>query len=85
MRMGIICKMDQHSVQLRDILMETLLYDSTIHDVLLQVLCIRAESLEELYLNRLLHPREIEWLQQAVYSALDLVGVALNYVTGGEF
>lgn len=85
MRMGIICKMDQHSVQLRDILMETLLYDSTIHDVLLQVLCIRAESLEELYLNRLLHPREIEWLQQAVYSALDLVGVALNYVTGGEY
>lgn len=85
MRTGVMCKMDQHSVQLRHILMETLLYDTTIHDVLLQVLCIRAESLEELYLNRLLHPREIEWLQQAVYSAMDLVGVALNYVTGGEY
>lgn len=85
MRTVIISKKDQQSVQLRHILMETLLYDTTIHDILLQVLCIRAESLEELYLNRLLHPREIEWLQQAVCSALDLVGVALNYVTGGEY
>jgi len=33
----------------------------------------------------MLHPREIECLQQAVYSAMDLVGVALNYVTGGEY
>ncbi len=58
--------------------METLLYDNRIHDVLLQVLCIRENSLEELYFNQMLYSREIEWIQQAVYSAC----VALSYVTG---
>eukprot|EP01018_Ginkgo_biloba_P018782 Gb_15236 [translate_table: standard] len=78
------CKMDQHPAQLRRVLMETLLFDTTIHDVLLQVLCIRSESLEELFMNRLLSLKEIEWLQQAVYSALNLVGCVLLDVTVGD-
>lgn len=35
-------------------------------------------------MNRLVAPKEIEWLHQAVYSALDLLGVVLLDVTFGD-
>ncbi|KAH9325907.1 hypothetical protein KI387_006085, partial [Taxus chinensis] len=80
----IVNRLDKHPMQLKHVLMETLLFDATIHDIILQVLCIRAQSLEELYTNRLMSPKEIERLQQAMCSALDLVGFVLLEVTFGD-
>ncbi|KAL2650470.1 hypothetical protein R1flu_018598 [Riccia fluitans] len=53
--------------------LELLLYDSLIHDVLISTLAVSARELEELHYNRSVGVKEIEWLQQAIYSVLMLL------------
>ncbi|CAM6095025.1 unnamed protein product [Calypogeia fissa] len=53
--------------------MELLLFDCAVHDVLISVLAISAQELEEFHFNRAVGIKEIEWLHQAIYSALMLL------------
>ncbi|XP_059074406.1 uncharacterized protein LOC131045463 isoform X2 [Cryptomeria japonica] len=76
--------LNKHPIELKHTLMEILLFDTTIHNIILHVLCVRAEFLEELYTSHFVSPKEIEWRQQAMYSALDLVGFAVIDVTFGD-
>ncbi|XVF00933.1 hypothetical protein REPUB_Repub04eG0044900 [Reevesia pubescens] len=60
------------SEKLRDVIRDLLLYDSSIHNTLFRIMCTTSEALERLYLNRLIELVEIEGLQLAISSALDI-------------
>ncbi|KAL3701186.1 hypothetical protein R1sor_019208 [Riccia sorocarpa] len=53
--------------------LELLLYDNLIHEVLINTLAVNAQELEELHYNRAVGVKEIEWLQQSIYSVLILL------------
>ncbi|GKV20984.1 hypothetical protein SLEP1_g31022 [Rubroshorea leprosula] len=57
---------------------DLLLCDSSIHNVLFRIVCTTTEALEKLYVNRLVELTEIEGLQLAISSALDVLYVMLS-------
>lgn len=61
------------SEKLGEVIKDMLLCDSSIHNVLFRIVCTNSESLEKLYVNRLIEPTEIEGLQLAISSALDVL------------
>ncbi|XWS67769.1 hypothetical protein CRYUN_Cryun04dG0033700 [Craigia yunnanensis] len=66
------------SEKLSDVIRDLLLYDSSIHNTLFRIMCTTSEALERLYLNRLIELVEIEGLQLAISSALDISYIMLT-------
>ncbi|MBA0743110.1 hypothetical protein Gogos_005828 [Gossypium gossypioides] len=69
------------SEKLSDVIRDLLLYDSSIHNTLFRIMCTTSEALERLYLNRLIELVEIEGLQLAISSALDISYVMLTKIS----
>ncbi|MBA0862124.1 hypothetical protein Goshw_004762 [Gossypium schwendimanii] len=69
------------SEKLSDVIRDLLLYDSSIHSTLFRIMCTTSEALERLYLNRLIELVEIEGLQLAISSALDISYVMLTKIS----
>ncbi|BBM99100.1 nuclear pore complex protein Nup188 [Marchantia polymorpha subsp. ruderalis] len=63
--------------------LELLLYDCIIHDALISILSVNAQELEELHYNRAVGVKEIEWLQQAIFSVLMLLHDLVLDVSSG--
>ncbi|XP_077246551.1 nucleoporin (DUF3414) isoform X2 [Tasmannia lanceolata] len=63
----------QHSQKHGYLIRDILLCDSSIHNTLFRIMCIKAQTFERLYLSRLYELKEIEGLQLSVNSALDIV------------
>ncbi|GLT30700.1 hypothetical protein SLA2020_054910 [Shorea laevis] len=61
-----------------EVVKDLLLCDSSIHNVLFRIVCTTTEALEKLYVNRLVELTEIEGLQLAISSALDVLYVMLS-------
>ncbi|XP_048128814.1 uncharacterized protein LOC115735783 isoform X2 [Rhodamnia argentea] len=57
---------------------DLLLSDSSIHSMLFRVACTTAQTLENLYMNRLFELSDIEGLQLAIRSALDILSIMLS-------
>ncbi|XP_030450648.2 uncharacterized protein LOC115672831 isoform X2 [Syzygium oleosum] len=57
---------------------DLLLSDSSIHSMLFRVACTTAQALENLYVNRLFELSDIEELQLAILSALDILSMMLS-------
>uniref|UniRef100_A0A0A0LM91 Uncharacterized protein n=2 Tax=Cucumis sativus TaxID=3659 RepID=A0A0A0LM91_CUCSA len=55
-----------------------LLFDSSIHNTLFRVVCTTRQALEKLYISRLSEPREIEGLENAICSVLDIFFIMLS-------
>ncbi|XP_038902765.1 uncharacterized protein LOC120089385 isoform X2 [Benincasa hispida] len=55
-----------------------LLSDSSIHNTLFRVVCTTRQALEKLYISRLSDPREIEGLEHAICSVLDIIFIMLS-------
>ncbi|KAL0536080.1 hypothetical protein IC582_025012 [Cucumis melo] len=55
-----------------------LLFDSSIHNTLFRVVCTTRQALEKLYISRLSEPREIEGLENAICSILDIFFIMLS-------
>ncbi|KAK6240816.1 hypothetical protein QQP08_007669 [Theobroma cacao] len=66
------------SEKLGGVIWDLLLYDSSIHNTLFRIMCTTSEALERLYLNRLIELVEIEGLQLAISSALDISYIMLT-------
>ncbi|KAK8501758.1 hypothetical protein V6N12_072895 [Hibiscus sabdariffa] len=66
------------SEKLSDVIRDLILYDSSIHNTLFRIMCTTSEALERLHLNRLIELVEIEGLQLAISSALDISYVMLT-------
>ncbi|XP_021286367.1 uncharacterized protein LOC110418076, partial [Herrania umbratica] len=66
------------SENLGGVIRDLLLYDSSIHNTLFRIMCTTSEALERLYLNRLVELVEIEGLQLAISSALDISYIMLT-------
>ncbi|KAI3989451.1 hypothetical protein MKX01_022726 [Papaver californicum] len=61
------------SRRLGAVLRDILLCDSSIHNTICRIVCITTQTLERLYVSRLYEVKEIEGLQDAVWSALDIL------------
>lgn len=64
--------------KLGEIIRNVLFSDSSIHNSLFQIVCSTAHALEKLHVSRLLDPVEIEGLQLAIGSVLDILSVMLT-------
>ncbi|KAK9129506.1 hypothetical protein Sjap_009993 [Stephania japonica] len=61
------------SQRLGNIVRDILLFDSSIHSTLCRIMCVTTDTFEKLYVSRLYEVEEIEGLQRAVCSCLDIV------------
>lgn len=61
-----------HSPKMGDIVRDLLLCDSSVHSALFRIVCITTPTLEKLYVSRLYGIMEIEGLQLAICSVLDI-------------
>ncbi|KAK9070882.1 hypothetical protein SSX86_009450 [Deinandra increscens subsp. villosa] len=61
-----------HSPKSVDIFRDILLSDSSVHNALFRIVCITTPTLEKLYVSRLYDLTEIEGLQLAICSILDI-------------
>ncbi|KAL5986002.1 hypothetical protein ACLOJK_027992 [Asimina triloba] len=66
-------KLVQNSQKLGHLIRDILLGDSSVHSTLCRIMCITTETLERICISRLYDLREIERLQLAICSALDIV------------
>eukprot|EP00268_Persea_americana_P036026 TRINITY_DN35516_c0_g1_i1.p1 TRINITY_DN35516_c0_g1~~TRINITY_DN35516_c0_g1_i1.p1 ORF type:complete len:2020 (+),score=353.46 TRINITY_DN35516_c0_g1_i1:707-6061(+) len=71
-------KLIKGSQKLGCLIWDVLLSDSSIHDTLFRVMCVRTETLERMFVSRLFDIKEIEGLQLAICSVLDIVFAILN-------
>ncbi|XVE48907.1 hypothetical protein DITRI_Ditri01bG0039400 [Diplodiscus trichospermus] len=69
------------SEKLSDVIWDLLLCDSSIHNTLFRIMCTTSEALERLYLNRLIELVEIEGLQLAISSVLDISYIMLTKIS----
>ncbi|XP_010261283.1 PREDICTED: uncharacterized protein LOC104600140 [Nelumbo nucifera] len=67
-----------HLQKLGHVIRNILLSDSSIHNTLFRIMCITTHTVERLYIIRLYELKEIEGLQLAVCSVLDIVSTMLN-------
>ncbi|OVA06310.1 hypothetical protein BVC80_8889g25 [Macleaya cordata] len=61
------------SQRLGAVVRDILLCDSSIHNTLCRIMCTTSQTLESLYVSRLYEVKEIEGLQDAVCSVLDIL------------
>ncbi|XP_008788374.2 uncharacterized protein LOC103706141 isoform X1 [Phoenix dactylifera] len=59
--------------KLGSMIRDIIIYDSSVHNVLCQVMCISRQALEQLYISHHYELKEIEDVQLAVCSAFDIV------------
>lgn len=64
-----------HSPKMGEIVRDLLLCDSSVHNALFRIVCITTPTLEKLYVSRLYEPTEIEGLQLAICSVLDIFSI----------
>ncbi|XP_024962200.1 uncharacterized protein LOC112502498 isoform X4 [Cynara cardunculus var. scolymus] len=68
-----------HSPKLGEIVRDLLLCDSSVHNALFRIVCITTPTLEKLYVSRLYEPTEIEGLQLAICSVLDIFSILTDF------
>ncbi|XP_010446392.1 PREDICTED: uncharacterized protein LOC104729180 isoform X1 [Camelina sativa] len=66
------------STKLRDVLLDILLHDASVHSALFRIICTTTQTLENLCSSRFVEPAEIEGWQLAIVSVLDVLNVTLS-------
>ncbi|GLT69630.1 hypothetical protein SLA2020_417670 [Shorea laevis] len=64
--------------RLGDVIRDILLCDSSIHNALFRIICTPTQALENIYVSRLFELMEIEGLQLAMGSVLDILFIMLS-------
>ncbi|GAB2267935.1 hypothetical protein Dimus_002911, partial [Dionaea muscipula] len=64
---------------------DIVLSDSSLHNTFFQIVCVTSLSLERLYFSRLYNSREIEGLQNAICSVLDILLVIYSILSKDDF
>ncbi|CAH1423389.1 unnamed protein product [Lactuca virosa] len=67
-----------HSPKMGDIVRDLLLCDSSVHSALFRIVCITTPALEKLYVSRMYGVMEIEGLQLAICSVLDIFSMLFD-------
>ncbi|XP_038706390.1 uncharacterized protein LOC120001936 isoform X2 [Tripterygium wilfordii] len=60
------------------VLQDMLLADSSVHSTLFRIVCTTPQALENLYMSRLFDPKEIEGLQVAIASVMNILYLMLS-------
>ncbi|KAK3028660.1 hypothetical protein RJ639_037840 [Escallonia herrerae] len=63
--------------KLGEVVRDIILSDTSVHNVLFRIVCTTTQTLEKLYVSRLYEPIEIEQLQLAICSVLDILFIML--------
>ncbi|KAL9691487.1 hypothetical protein QQ045_011911 [Rhodiola kirilowii] len=64
--------------KISEAVIDMVLHDSSIHKTLLQIICTSPDTLENLYVSRLYDNAEIEGLELAISSVLDVIFIILS-------
>ncbi|KAL1190225.1 hypothetical protein V5N11_016615 [Cardamine amara subsp. amara] len=71
-------RFSKFSTKLRDVLLNILLNDVSVHSALFRIICTTTQTLENLCASRLIEPAEIEGWQLAIVSVLDVLDITLS-------
>ncbi|CAH8273756.1 unnamed protein product [Arabidopsis lyrata] len=71
-------RFSKFSTKLRDVLLDILLNDASVHSALFRIICTTTQNLENLCSSRFIEPAEIEGWQLAIVSVLDVLNVTLS-------
>ncbi|XP_010436958.1 PREDICTED: uncharacterized protein LOC104720776 [Camelina sativa] len=66
------------STKLRDVLLDILLHDASVHGALFRIVCTTTQTSENLCSSRFVEPAEIEGWQLAIVSVLDVLNATLS-------
>ncbi|CAH2075851.1 unnamed protein product [Thlaspi arvense] len=66
------------STKLKDVLLDILLNDASVHSALFRIICTTTQTLENLCVSRFIEPAEIEGWQLAIVSVLDVLDITLS-------
>ncbi|KAK4786245.1 hypothetical protein SAY86_002934 [Trapa natans] len=67
-----------YSNRFGEVIQNILLSDSSIHSTFFRIVCTTSQSLEQLHISRLIDVVEIEGLQLAIHSVLDVLHIMLS-------
>ncbi|XP_023634022.1 uncharacterized protein LOC17879317 isoform X2 [Capsella rubella] len=71
-------RFSKFSTKLRDVLLDILLHDASVHSALFRIICTTTQTLENLCSSRFVEPAEIEGWQLAIVSVLDVLNITLS-------
>ncbi|KFK30471.1 hypothetical protein AALP_AA7G265400 [Arabis alpina] len=66
------------STKLKDVLLDILLNDASVHSALFRIICTTTQTLENLCGSRIIEPAEIEGWQLAIVSVLEVLDITLS-------
>ncbi|RID60778.1 hypothetical protein BRARA_F03903 [Brassica rapa] len=71
-------RFSKFSAKLKDVLLDILLNDASVHNALFRIICTTAHTLENLRVHRFIEPAEIEGWQLSIVSVLDVLDITLS-------
>ncbi|KAG2239471.1 hypothetical protein Bca52824_091717 [Brassica carinata] len=72
------CLRCKFSTKLKDVILDILLNDASVHNTLFRIICTTAHTLENLCASRFFEPAEIEGWQLSIVSVLDVLDITLS-------
>uniref|UniRef100_A0A1J3H018 Nucleoporin NUP188-like protein n=1 Tax=Noccaea caerulescens TaxID=107243 RepID=A0A1J3H018_NOCCA len=74
-------RFSKFSTKVRDVLLNILLNDASVHSALFRIICTTTQTLENICVSRFIEPAEIEGWQLAIVSVLDVLDITLSQVS----
>ncbi|CAN7027598.1 unnamed protein product [Brassica rapa subsp. trilocularis] len=71
-------RFSKFSAKLKDVLLDILLNDASVHNALFRIICTTAHTLENLRVHRFIEPAEIEGWQLSIVPVLDVLDITLS-------
>ncbi|ESQ53118.1 hypothetical protein EUTSA_v10024188mg [Eutrema salsugineum] len=71
-------RFSKFSTKLKDVLLNILLNDASVHSALFRIICTTTQTLENLCVSRFIEPAEIEGWQLSIVSVLDVLDITLS-------
>ncbi|KAL0739663.1 hypothetical protein Bca4012_015873 [Brassica carinata] len=72
------CLRCKFSTKLKDVILDILLNDASVHNTLFRIICTTTQTLENLCASRFFEPAEIEGWQLSIVSVLDVLDITLS-------
>ncbi|CAH8305541.1 unnamed protein product [Eruca vesicaria subsp. sativa] len=71
-------RFSKFSTKLKDVILDILLNDASVHNALFRIICTTTQTLENFCASRFIEPAEIEGWQLSIVSVLDVLDITLS-------
>lgn len=71
-------RFSKFSTKLKDVILDILLNDASVHNALFRIICTTTQTLENLCASRFIEPAEFEGWQLSIVSVLDVLDITLS-------